>query len=793
MAWIALGLLAGAWTFFTLPAPPPLWTSALLAPLAVVLLTRDGARRVAGACLLGFTLAAAATHGRLEPSLAPDLAGADLRIEGRIVELPERNGRRLRFEFGPERAWHGDRAVRLPDRIRLSWYGTDLPRVRPGERWRLTARLRPPRGFANPGGFDYAGWLFRRGIGATGYVRAEPAANRLDTAGFSVDAARARLREQLRPALADRAHGGMLLALALGDRSGITADQWRTLVATGTNHLMAISGLHIGLMALLGYGVGAWLWRGSGPLRERLAQPVLQSLVALALAIVYAALAGFALPTVRALTMLILVLTALCLRRRVRPGAVLAGAAVIVLVTDPVAVLDPAFWLSFGAVAAILLVVTGRLGRPRRLAGWVRLQCAIALALTPMLLALFREASLVAPLANLVAVPWVSAVTVPGALAGAALYPLLPSLGGPLLALADASIVLLWFLLETLAGLPLAQWRAPAYPAWLLVLAGSGAIVLLLPRGVPGKPAALLALLPLLLWQPPRPPPGAFWLDLLDVGQGLAVVVRTAHHTLVYDTGPRFSADFDTGSAVVVPFLRAAGVQRLDALVISHGDNDHAGGARAVREALRPRRIWTSVPQTLGPDGSFCSREHAWEWDGIRFRFLHPHPEEFWRGNNASCVLKIEGTGGSLLLPGDIEADAEQHLVERGVSLDADVVVAPHHGSSSSSIPAFVEAVAPHWVLYAVGHDNQWNFPRPAVMARWRPAGSGRTDCGGALHQRFHPAAGVSVPSARRLQYRRPWLPGCAATEKSGNMRAVRLPADDAPPRTSRTSAGRAN
>lgn len=779
MAWIALALIAGTWTLFALPEPPPSWTPALFVPLAGVLLCRGAGRRIAGAFLLGLGLATMATHARLESALASELAGVDLRIEGRVAGLPERDGRRLRFEFLPGRAWHGEHAVRLPARIRLNWYGADLPPIRPDERWRLTVRLRPPRGFVNPGGFDYAGWLFRRGIGATGYVRAEPAARRVEKAGFSVDAARAHLRERLRPALANHAHGGMLLALALGDRSGITAGQWQTLVATGTNHLMAISGLHIGLIALLGYGLGAWLWHCAGSLREHLARPVVQSVTALVLAVMYAALAGFALPTVRALIMLVLALGALCLRRRVRPGAVLAGAAVFVLVTDPVAVLDPGFWLSFGAVAAILLVVSGRLGRPRRLAGWVRLQCAIALALAPLLLALFREASLIAPLANLVAVPWVSAVTVPGTLAGATLYPLLPSLGEPLLALADGSIALLWVLLETMAELPFAQWRAPAYPGWMLGLAGLAAGVLLLPRGVPGKPAAILALLPLLLWQPPRPQPGAFWLDLLDVGQGLAVVVRTSGHTLVYDTGPRFSADFDTGSAVVVPFLRAAGVQRLDALVISHGDNDHAGGTRAVREHLQPHRTWTSVPQSLGGGAAFCSRGHAWEWDGVGFRFLHPHPDELWQGNNGSCVLRIEGAGGSLLLPGDIEAGAEHHLIERGAALDADVVLAPHHGSSTSSTRAFVQAVAPRWVLYAVGHDNQWGFPRPGVMTRWQPAGFGRTDCGGALHQQFHPESGVSAPVAWRPRNRRSWRAGCAGDGKSGNMRAVRMPVDE--------------
>ena len=779
MAWIALALTAGAATLFALPALPPAWLAALLFLPACALLLAGPCLRPAGACLLGFALAALAAHARLEHTLAPRLAGADLRIEGRIDGLPQDDGRRLRFEFLVRSGSRDGHPVRLPRRVRLSWYGPGRAQPVPGERWRLTVRLRSPRGFANPGGFDYAGWLFRHGIGATGYVRAAPAPQRLAPAGPSIDAGRAWLRARLGPELAGRAHGGMLLALTLGDRGTIPPEQWQALIATGTNHLMAISGLHIGLVALLGYGLGALLWRLAGRgLQRRLARPLLQSLVAMLLATAYAALAGFALPTVRALAMLGLALGAVCLRRRVRPAQVLAGAAVLVLVPDPTAVLDPGFWLSFGAVAVIFWIAAGRLGRPRRLVGWGRLQFAIALGLAPLLLLLFRQASLVAPVANLVAVPWVSAVTVPAALAGAGLHPLLPAAGSALLALADGSLALLWWLLGPLARLPLAQWPGPAYPAWVLALAGLGVAVLLLPRGLPGRPAALLALLPLLLWQPPRPEPGAFWIDLLDVGQGLAVVVRTARHSLVYDAGPRWSRRFDAGSAVVLPFLRSRGIDRLDALVVSHADNDHLGGAAALRERLAPRRLWTSVPHRLGPAARFCARGHAWRWDGVRFAFLHPGRDGAWRGNNGSCVLRVGAPGGSLLLPGDIEAEAERHLLEHGAPLAADIVVAPHHGSDSSSTPGFVAAVRPRWVLYAVGHGNQWGFPRPSVVARWRPAGFARSDCGGALHLRVHPIRGISAPRAWRQQRRRPWLGGCAGATKSGTMRAIRAPDD---------------
>lgn len=785
MPGIACGLIIGACAVLLAPPSPWLLVIALPAALAIILLTpwwRPGL-----AALLGLGLAAVALQACLSQRLDPALAGADLVVRGTVAGLPERDDRRLRFEFLADHARLEGREVALPSRLRLGWYGTGAPSLRPGERWRLTVRLRAPRGFANPGGFDYAGWLLRHGIGATGYVRPEPAARRLETAPVSVDGLRAGLRDALRPALAGREHPGVLLALTLGDRAGIGPRAWETLVATGTNHLMAISGLHIGLVALLGYGIGGLAWR-PGAIRRRLPRPVVQAAVALVLATGYAALAGFALPTMRALAMLFIALGALCLRRRVRPASVLGGAAAVVLAADPLAVLDPGFWLSFGAVAAIVLVAAGRLGRPRRVHGWLRLQLAISLALAPLLLGLFRQASVVAPLANLVAVPWVSLLTVPAALAGAAVTPAWPAAGAVLLALADLGLQVLWPLLDWLAGLPLARWRTPDFPGPLLAVAAVGAAVLLLPRGVPGRVTASLALLPLLLWQPPRPAAGEVWLDLLDVGQGLAAVVRTREHTLVYDTGPRFSARFDAGGAVINPFLQAAGVTRLDGLVVSHTDNDHAGGARSLRRRFPPRRSWSSTPQRTPAPDRFCGRGEAWRWDAVAFTFLHPDRDGGWTGNDGSCVLRIDAAGGSILLPGDIERPAEQHLVESGARLAADVVVAPHHGSATSSTPAFVQAVDPAWVLYAVGHRNQWGFPRPEIVARWRPAGWARTDCGGALHLRVDRRRGVLPPRAWRIVSPSKWSAGCAGSGKSGNMRAFEMPAA-APSRTASPAA----
>ena len=772
----AAGLLAGVVPLAWMAALPPAWLSVVLAVPAAWLLWRRRALVLAGV-LLGSALALAVAHSTVDNGLAVALEGRDLLVTGAVAELPVDRGRRTRFRFTITEAQLDGRTVAVPTRVRLNWYGK-RPELVPGDRWRLTVRMERGRGFANPGTFDYGLWLFRQGIGATGYVREPGSAVRLAQGGPGLDRARYRLRTLLYDALDGLPHDGVLLALALGDRQRIEASGWDALRATGTTHLVAISGLHIGLVALVGYQFGAVLWWCVVPARRRIARPVLQAWIGLAGAAVYAALAGFSLPTLRALLMLAVGLAAIVLRRRARPLEGLATAMVAVLLLDPLAPLGASFWLSFGAVAAILLLLAGRLGPAGRARRWLHLQFGIAVALTPLLTGFFGQASLIAPLANLVAIPWVSALVVPPTLVGTALAPLWPDAASAVLAVADGLLEPLWRLLTWLAAWPLAEWHAPRPPVWLAALAVAGAGLLLAPRGLPGRGAGGLALLPLLLWSPSRPEPGGVWLDLLDVGQGLAAVVRTSSHTLVYDTGARFSRSFDAGSAVVVPFLRAQGVGRIDGLVISHLDNDHAGGRGPVLRAMDPRAVWSSAPRELRGSGArLCARGHRWRWDGVEFRFLHPAPDDVVHGNNASCVLRIDALGGSLLLPGDIEAKAEARLLRRETALAVDVVVAPHHGSAGSSTPDFVRAVGADWVLYPVGYRNRWDFPRPEVVTRWRPAGWAATHCAGAIAVRVHPARGVTPPRGYRQQAPRFWQAGCAGRGKSGNMRAVVPPA----------------
>lgn len=702
--------VGGCLLLFQLPVlPQPAWLLLLL-PLGFA--ARHPAGRVLLVCALGFVWAWWHAQQGLADRLDPALAGRDLVVSGRIVSLPERNGPALRFRFAPEGQ------AELPATLRLSWY---YPETVPaaGERWRFTLRLREPRGFANPGGFDYEGWLFREGLGATGYVRDRPPPERLAPAAPGLLAMRAAVTRRIHEVLPADPFAGIVAGLAVGHAAGVDDAHWAVFRATGTVHLMAISGFHITMVGGLVYWLCSRLWRRSARLCERVPAPLAGAGAGLCVAAVYALLAGFSVPTQRTLAMLALAFGALLLRRAVRLPALLGGAALLVVLLDPVAVLAPGFWLSFGAVALILYVLT----RQPRPAGWrafLRAQLAVTLGLLPLLFAFFGQAPLAGPLANLVAIPLFSFLIVPLAVSGV----VLPA---PVDAWcyqgAAALLHLLWPLLEWLAA-ELPAWHGGAgggAAAWL-ALAG-GAVLLLAPRAVPARWLGCLAVLPL-LGAPRGPAPGGFEFWLLDVGQGLAGVVRTAGHTLVYDAGPRFATGSDTGRLVVEPFLRARGLAPPSLLVISHSDTDHAGGADSLLA------VWPETPVLAGqppPDSGWraCRAGQAWRWDGVEFQVLHPGPDAPADDNARSCVLRVSAGEHALLLTGDIQAAVERALVRRQAGrLASELLVVPHHGSATSSTREFIAAVGPRHALAAAGYRNRWGFPRAEVLERYAAAGA---------------------------------------------------------------------
>ena len=690
----------------------------------------------------------------LDESLPPALEGEDLIVEGFIDDIPQVTEFGYRFPYRVTRAGHASEPVTVPPRVLLSArFGDRVPRA--GEGWRLRVRLVRPHGFLNPGGYDYEAHLFQHRLRARGSVRAwiEPMPEA--PARYAIDRVRESLGETIRSALPDHPQAGIVVALANGHARGITPAQWDVLRATGTLHLVAISGLHISLIAGIAFFLCRRLWALPGRTVLWLPAPMAGAIGALLAATAYAALAGFVIPTQRALIMLTVAMAGILWRREILPSQLLAGALLAVLVYDPLSVMAPGFWLSFAAVAVILFAMHGTEQSWWRKLGYV--QWAIALGLAPLTLWLFQQVSLVGPVANMLAVPVFDLLAVPLVLLGIVLAIPLPDLATGLFQAAAWLLGMLWPALNVLAQLPVTQWWQHPPPAWAVLSAMVGVAVLLAPRGWPARWVGIFWLLPLFFTRLPVPGNGELWFTLLDVGQGLAAVARTEKHVLVYDTGPRFSASFDTGVSVVVPYLRQAGVRRLDKLIVSHGDNDHAGGMHSVLAAVPVGRVESSLPE-LSAVARPCAAGERWEWDGVRFEYLNPPEGEASRHNNASCVLKITSRHGSVLLPGDIEAKAERRLVtEYGEALKADVLVAPHHGSKTSSTGEFLGRVNPRHVLLPVGYRNRFHHPHPGVMERYRALGAELHDspASGAIELRLT-EEGMAIRHARESD-RRYW------------------------------------
>ena len=668
--------------------------------------------------------------------LPAELEGVELWVEGWIATIPDREWRNTRFEFVVDRAMRGEQPAPLAgQRLRLAWWNdgeandnaaAERPALRAGDRWGFAARLKRPRGLLNPGGFDYERYLYAKGIVATGTIHSQPPPRLLAQADrYPLDRYRQRVADSFERLLPGNPYAGILIALAVGEEGGITPWQWDVFNRVGVGHLMSISGSHIGLIAGLAFALawGFWSRVPTGALRWPATRAA--ALAALLGAGGYTLLSGLSVPAQRSFLMAAVAMAALILQRPAAPGRILALALLVVLIFDPGAPLRVGFWLSFGAVAAILYSVSGR-WRERRLIGQtVGLQLRITLAMLPPTLVFFQQFPLLSPLANLIAIPWVGCTVLPLSLLAAILEPLGSAAQALPLELAALTMDGLWRILVWLDRLPGMVLYRPAPPLWTLAFALPGLALLLAPRGLPGRWLGLPLCLPL-LWPPANAPePGGFWFTLLDAGQGLAAVVRTQHHVLVYDTGPKLGAKLDAGRAVVAPFLRQQGARRVDVLIVSHADGQHTGGVRSLRELMPVARILTSAPEQTPIDrAEACRAGQGWEWDGVRFQILHP-PESGFSDDNASCVLKVEGAAGRALLPGDIETAAETLLVATyGTGLAAEILVAPHHGHRNLSAPAFLDAVQPRYVLFSTGYRNRFGYPRPDTVVRYQATGA---------------------------------------------------------------------
>jgi competence protein ComEC len=743
---VGLGMLGGAWLVLHVFAPLPAWLAPGMLLVAVAAACRG--RWLLAGLGFGITLAAVALDQGLAQRLDPALDGQRLALVGVVDDLPRREQRRVVVTLRLEQP------AGLRGRLRLSWYEAHaLPA--PGERWRFEAKVQRPRGLLNTGSSSREAWLLRQGITVTGYASGDAAGQRLDVAADRLLRWRGRAASRIDEIVGDPEAAAVLTAITLGFRGGLDAGTRDALAATGTGHLLAISGLHVGLVAGAGGfaagGLARRVTRGRRPARDWAA------LGALLGAAVYCVFAGMPVSARRALLMTAVALGALLCRRGGSVPAALGLALALVLATDPLAVLDPGLWLSFGAVATIIAAVAGRRASPGLLPAALRIQAALAVGMLVCTVAWFGRISLVAPLANLLAVPWFSLFVVPPALAGVALSWVLPAVGTAALLFAAEATAQGLVVIERVAAWPWAA-HAPAAPgAMALLLAAVGAAWSLAPRPAPGRWCAALLFAPLLLPGTPSLAPGAFELRVFDIGHGLAVLVRTRDHALLYDAGPAWPGG-DAAAWSVLPALRALGLRRLDRMVLSHGHADHAGGAATVQASF-PGTPVVGGHGTESVASRRCPAGAAWAWNGVRFTLLHPEPGFRGGTNDGSCVLLVEGAGGRALLTGDIEARGERALLRWRARLPVDVVVAPHHGSNTSSGPALVAATGPAWVVFSTNWKNRWGFPAAPVLARWQSAGATllSTERHGEIVLRFAPA-GPAPPVLRRRQACRPWL-----------------------------------
>lgn len=773
----------------------PPWMYACLVPLALVLLAVAAIKNIANMAvgwrahlvvglalaMIGFSATGLRAGLFLSDALDPILEGRDVQVTGLVASLPQRNDAAVRFRLQIESARLDGKEIRLPALADVGWYGGAFPAgpgaalgselsatpapiavlnrmppmVRAGDRWQMTLRLKAPHGARNSYGFDYELWLWEQGVQVTGYVRAGAKDVAPQWVGATWTYPVARLRQAVREAIdariENRQLAGLIAALVIGDQAAIDRTDWDVFRATGVAHLVSISGLHITLLAWMAAGVSGWLWRRSSRCCLAVPAPEAGLVLGVAVALVYSALAGWGVPAQRTCLMLATVAVLRLAGARWPWPWVWMLACAVVVASDPWALLQAGFWLSFVAVGVLFATDLGAASaRPSSARGHLlknfREQWVITVALAPLTLLLFGQVSVVGLLANMLAIPWVTLVVTPMAMLGTVVAPLWD------VAAWAIQVLLTW--LQWLASWPGATLSVAVAPWGMAVLGSLGGLLLVtpLPQGL--RVLGLPLLVPVLLWQSPSPAPGEFELLAPDIGQGNSVLVRTAQHALMFDAGPRFSLESDAGHRVLVPLLQALQVP-LDRVVLSHRDIDHVGGAQAVL-AMQPQAELMSSIEANHPLQALrasrrCEAGLRWDWDGVEFEVLHPLPIDYEtpvKPNALSCVLRIRNGRQTALLTGDIEQAQEARLVaSEGDRLRADVLLVPHHGSNTSSTDAFLDAVAPRLAIVQAGYRNRFGHPTARVMARYAERKITVVDsphCGAFLWQSWVPEASLS-------------------------------------------------
>lgn len=726
-----------------LPELPSILVSSALLALATV--TAILFRKKSISCIwflaltLGLCYGVIAGHRLLENQLLDNLAEQDLVVEGQVIDLPQENNRRQLFTFKVKRAYspyHPDAVFNpFPQKITISSY-SDI-RVKTGEQWRLTVKLKKPRGFVNPGGFDYQASLLRRSVGATGYIRDGQNVKLQEQPTFSMDVLRYELQQWLIKK-SKSPEKGILVALLVGDTSLVDKDHWGEMIKTGTNHLIAISGLHLGFFAIVGFFLGNLIGRFVQLFWHKYPSMMSGYIFSVSLTLFYSVIAGLNIPTIRTLIMLASVQLALLWRRSFRARDTLLIALVLVLLYDPLAAYDMGFWLSFCAVTMLIFCFSGRIAlvqnntlgmtSKNHLIVFVKTQWVMFIGLLIPLAVLIHTSSLLAPPANFIAIPIITFFVVPCLILSALCHFSFFGAESFFLHCAEWSMSVVHEWLNYLLVMGNGKFNPLInFNSWAIFLAVLSVFLMLLPRGLSNKylgAAGLLLALIIPLKQLPD-----LQILVFDVGQGTAVFVRTPHHQLLYDAGPLYTENFDAGSGIIVPYLQSQGVQYLDKLVVSHNDQDHSGGLSGVLASTKVNQLWLGEPdkfhgQARDPVAENCHEQKPWQWDQVNFRFITWPIQPQAKANNHSCVLLVEFNGHKILLTGDIEKEVEHILLAQESLTSVDILLAPHHGSHTSSTAEFVAQVHPQTVIYSAGFHNQHGHPHADIQARYLAAGS---------------------------------------------------------------------
>jgi len=753
MVLFSIGFTLGVWVLQQQAVLPHLlWSALLTIPPAINIFFRfKFTQRIANhiiffafASVCGFYYAAWIAQERLSNEFPSSWQGRNISLVGVVANMPRLHERGSGFVFDVERVITP--GAQVPKHILLSTFrNSDTPNLifHAGERWQLTVRLKNPHGTSNPYNFDFEAWALERDLHAVGYVLGKAKNILMDenvsSFQYKVEQLREKIRTHFQQVLGDSPYVGVLNALAIGDQGSIPSTQWQIFTRTGVNHLMSISGLHITMLSGVVFAIFYWLWRRSSYLTLKFPARKAAALAGLLTALLYAMLTGYGVPAQRTVYMLGTVAGAMILSRNIAPSQLLSLALIVVVLTNPWSVISPGFWLSFGAVGLIFYITTNRLGQRHYLIEYSRIQWAMSIGLIPLLLAMFQQISIVSPIANAFSIPLVSFIVVPLTLLSA-IFQI-----DWILQLAHWTMSWIMVILEWLNSFPVSVWTQHAPPVWTMFAGVFGVFWLMLPRGFPARFLGAIWLLPLFLILPSKPHPGNLRLTIFDVGQGLAVSAQTTNHTLLYDTGPIFNSESDSGNRILVPALRGMGIDHLDRLILTHDDADHTGGAMSVMQSIPTFHVLSSLPE----DSSLlrqvalkqrCKEGQNWNWDGVQFEILHPEEISYTnndiKNNNRGCVLRISIENNNVLLTADIEKNSEERLVKlHSDKIKTTLLVVPHHGSKTSSTINFVERSHPRYAVFSAGYRNHFGHPKQEILRRYLNLGSEllRTDIDGAI------------------------------------------------------------